>query len=265
MPVLGPAQKPAPTTQFQAQDIVSQALMEIGAIDPSEAPSAPELSLGLLKLNRLIDAWNADRRMIWTVQFLGGPGNPALILVPNLLPHTIGPVNATFTVPQRPVKLLDANVILYNISPPVRSPLRIQDADWWDANRVYSITSSLPTDVYYEPDWPNGLLFIWPVPTTAYQLELEVWTALAQFFTPQDKVSLPPGYFDALVYDLAMSLAPSFQAQISPALIALRNKAMQRITEANTETPHIATQDAGMPKAMNPQPYWNYRLGRSNP
>ena len=43
--------------------------------------------------------------------------------------------------------------------------------DAWNVNneRVPTLTGTIPTDLYYEPDWPNGSCFLWPVPTIAWE------------------------------------------------------------------------------------------------
>jgi len=253
-PPSGPT-APGGSTSFTANDVIKQAMLEIGAIDPNETPSAGELNTGLSKLNRLLDGWDADGRYVYSQEFT------QYTLIPGLQPHTIGPASATFTVAQRPVKILNANIILNNNPQnPVRSPLYLRDDDWWSNKRAYAVAGALPTDLYYSPGWPNGALYLWIVPTVAYPLELETWTLLGQL-QPADKFSLPPGYLDAVVYSLAFALCPSFQTQPSAALVALQQKAVARIFGPNTAAPLIGTRDAGMPNARRQRPYFNWRSG----
>src|SRR5579859_2908705 len=62
----------------------------------------------------------------------------------------------------RPVGISDANIVLNNVNPVVRTPVRVRDKDWWMANSVRTVPSSIPTDLYYDPVFPNGRLNLWP-------------------------------------------------------------------------------------------------------
>lgn len=263
MPVLPPnpnpipAQLPGGTCSFKAIDIITQAMIEIGVLDPNETPTGPEANLVLIKLNRMLDSWNADKRYVYTVQFNQYP------IVPNLQPHTIGPASgATFQVNQRPVKLESCQLILNNVTPEIRYPMNVRDSVWWSQKSAFAVSGSLPTDVYYEPDWPNGSLFLWPVPTTNYLLELTTWTVLGELQLASI-FCMPPGYMDAVVYSLAIALCPSFATQPSPALALLAAKAIERIQSANIKSPRLGTRDAGIPKAEPARPYFNYLTGTS--
>lgn len=262
MPILPPAPGNTPsqlaggTCSMKALDVITQALIEIAVIDPSETLSATEANTGLIKLNRMLDAWNADTRYVYANVFT------QYTLVPNLQPHTIGPSGATFYAQQRPVKIVDANIILNGgvQNQQVRCPMNIRDYDWWANKRAYAVQGTLPTDIYYESDWPNGSMFLWVVPTVNYLLELVTWTILSQLQLTST-FCLPPGYLDAVVYSLAVALAPSYGRPVSPDLRELCRQAVQRIIGPNTAAPTIGTQDAGMPRGGKELPTFNWRSG----
>ena len=252
-PVTPPSQVAGGTCSFFALDIIKQAMQEVNLTALDEPISASDSQLGLAKLNRMIDSWNADGRFLYTVNFTQWP------ITPNLQPHTIGPTG-TWVVNQRPMKLVGAAIILNNVNPPIRYPMNVSDADWWENQRAYAVTGTLPTDVYYEPDWPNGSCFIWPVPITAYPMELETWTILNQVKLT-DKICLPPGYLDAIILSLAVSLQPSFGQPPNALLIAMAQKAIQRIQAPNSAAPRIGTRDQGIPGNAANRAYFNYRSG----
>lgn len=232
-------------------------MQNIGAIDPNEVSTGPEMATGLRDLNMMLDLWCADKRFVYAYQFL------VFTLVPNLQPHTIGPSGATFPVNQRPVQIVNANVLLnYPGNTSVRQRVNVRDAEWWAAKAAYAVVATFPTDVYYEPDWNNGSLYFWPVPNTAYPIELEVWTVLSQL-SLDSSFCMPPGYMAAIVYSLAESLCPSFQKEVSPTLARLAFNARRTIQELNEEAPRIGTRDAGMPRGNPVRPYFNYLTGQS--
>lgn len=230
------------------------AMKEIGVLDPAEQPTGPESGDGLAKLNRMLDAWNADGRYIYASVFTN------YVLTPGLQPHTIGPTG-TFVVPQRPIKILNANIILNAGGPgAVRQPVNIRDEEWWANKRAYAVQGTFPTDLYFSADWPNGSLFLWVVPNTAYPLELQLITILSQLQLT-DAFSLPPGYLDAVVYSLAEALCPSFGQEISPSLEKLKMDAVRRIQSPNLQAPRMETQDWGMPRGEERRASFNYKTG----
>ena len=274
MPVLPPQQQPVPGSltnagasgSFKCLDIIRMAMAEIGAIDPREVPDGQEAITTLYKLNRLIDSWNADQRFVYANKFIYG------LLTPNLQPHLIGPggsanFNQADGINQRPVEIVEANILLNaNAQAPFigQATVRVnvtvhQDkGSWWSKKIAPGIQSVIPTDMYYEPDWPNGSMFLWVVPTVAYPLELLVWTVLQQYGM-DDVVYLPPGYLDGLVYDLAKSIAPSFQMQWTPLLEDLRRTALRRIQGPNLASPTFGTRDSGLPgKTTGTRSDYNY-------
>lgn len=264
-PVLPPAQLPLAgsfpggTTSFKALDIIRMALQELAVLDPNEPLEAGSALQGLAKLNRLLDSWNADGKFIYATNFLIGT------ITPNLQPHLIGPTGTlNFVVPQRPVKIKNANILLNYPGPTtVRVRVEIHDDEWWANKLAPAIKSVIPTDMYYSADWPNGSMFLWVIPTVAYPLELELWTVLAQLQLG-DSFSMPPGYMDAVVFGLAETLAPSFDGDWTATLEKLKNKALQRIHGPNINSPRIGTCDAGIPGKSGNRATYNYLTKQSN-
>jgi hypothetical protein len=222
-----------------ARNIVTDALIEIGVYDPLQPPSAEDSAFVLRKLNRLIDNMNAERQAVYASVF------QAFTLTPALQPHTIGP-SGTVAVAQRPVSVDGAMLVLNNVTPNVDVPIRIRDKEWWLGLSVPALTNSMPTDLYYEPAWPNGKLNFWGVPTTAYGVVLLIRALLSQF-TLATTFYLPPGYQDAITLTLAEEICTPFRKQPTDRLTLSAMRARARIYANNNETPRIETRDAGMP------------------
>lgn len=161
----------------------------------------------------------------------------------------------------RPVKIQNANIILNQTTPFVRCTLNIRDADWWMRQPTPTVTTSLPTDLYYNPAFPYGQLFLWPLQDTAYDLELEVWNQLPDKFYPTLKLSMPQGYQDALTYTLAESCGPAFGRPVSMDLQKLATQARSAIQERNAASPTIKTCDDGIPSTGRGKTYFNWQDG----
>jgi hypothetical protein len=242
-----------------ARDLCLDAMLEIGAIAPGEAMSAGDGVFVLGKLNRLLDNWNADRAAVYASAFT------TYTLVPALSPHTIGPaslidpsLDPTWIMAQRPVEIVSASYILTGGTVPVYQPINVVDNQWWAGQSVPTLSIAYPSDLYYQPDWPAGKLYFWPVPSSDWQVELQtrvLLTALAL----NDTFTLPQGYQDAVTLTLAESIATAYGTQPSPMLRESALKARARIFANNDVTPDLVTRDAGMPGGGGS--YLNWRSG----
>ena len=222
-----------------ARELLTNALLEIGAIAGTETPSDPDAVFALGKLNRLLNRWNATRRAVYAQQFV------TFTLTPALAPHTIGPTG-TFVVTQRPVSIESASLIFTTSTPNGQRPIHIRDAQWWAGLRVPDLSTSMPTDLYYEPSWPNGSLFFWPVPSAASDVVLEYRIVLAALALT-DTFTMPPGYEDAVTLSLAESLLLAFpNADLAPAIVAQASQARADAFGNNSPTPRLATADYGL-------------------
>jgi hypothetical protein len=247
---------PIPVQPITMLDLITNALIEIGAYSMGEPIDSSEAQFCLSKFNRMIDSWNTQRLYAYNRTFQSIP------LQPNHQPHTIGP-GADMNVPQRPVTIEEANIILNNVNPPVRSPVNIRDADWWAYQRVQGVATTLPTDLYYDQSFPIGNMYLWPVPQLNYLLEIWSRVVLSSVSNLPATLYLPPGYEDALTLSLAEILVSPFQAAPSPVLIINAQQARAAIQRTNSKAPKISTMDSGMPSQLGKNiTSFNYKTGQ---
>lgn len=231
-------------------DVVTDALRELGVINAVDPARSEDLALGLLRVNRILDNWTADGRAVYAQSIY------TLTLVPSQQPHTLGPAG-DLVMTKRPDRLVMANLVVAG----VRSPVSVRDAQWWMSLSTPTQTGSEPTDLYYEPAWPLGNVYLYPVPTVANTLEFLAQIDLAGTTVDENTaVSLPPGYLDALVLTLSESLAPSMRVPVQPETARKAMEARGRAFGNNTRIPKLATRDIGMPGGGGG---FNYLTGRS--
>lgn len=240
---------------------ISQLLLE-AFIEIRYGRALDTLEPGLLewarnKLNRMLDKWNADPSSDFDTSFTSY--TPTV----NTSPITIGPNAAVWTATARPDRLLGANVVLNTVTPAVRLPIEIRDEFWWLSNPVQRVGSSVVTDIYYKPSWPNGEVNLWPIPTVAYPIEL-MFEELFGNYQMTDVLWLPFGYRDAITLTLAEEIAPGCGQTASEKLEAKALEARVIVFGNNTATRNIRTRDAGMPGGGRGRSSYNYRTGRSN-
>ena len=222
--------------------VITNALIEAEWLAQGEQPNSDDAAFTLGKLNDLLDEWSAQERYVFAKLFT------LFTLVPNLSPHTIGPGNgATFALPQRPVRIDGCTIVIPNndgtsTDIPINSS---RDADWWNNVRIKSLPSEIPTDLYYEPDVPNGSMFFWPVPNFAYGARVESWQTVSQFASVNDTLVLPPAYRKAITLTVAEELAGPRSAD--PKLARAAEEARSAIWSNNAPSPSMSTAQAGMP------------------
>lgn len=222
-------------------DICTHAMQEIGELGANESLDAADAQVVLNKLHRLLNNWNAERAAVYAAAFA------TYTLVPSLQPHTIGPDSATWAATLRPVSIDSASLILSGSSPSNYTPIAIHNAQWWGAQTVPGLTSTYPTDLYYQTDWPNGSIYFWPIPQAAYQVELQLRVLLNDTLTLEDEFTLPQGYEDAITLTLAESLCGRLFGQpLTPDLQQAARVARARVFNNNDQPPVLATLDFGM-------------------
>lgn len=244
-----------------ARDLVTKVFLELNAFAPGDPIPEDDAQYALDETNALLDEWAARKAYAYNVTF------SVFTLVPNLAPHTIGPNNATFNVPQRPTRLESAAIILNNQTPNVDQPLNLRDDAWWADERVKNLTTNLPTDLYYSPDFPNGSLNFWPVPNFAYGVRLELWGILSQIASLQATFSMPPAYLNAIKYSVAERIANPYGAQAvemvsSQTFQKKLSQALKAVQINNQTSPRVASADYGMRGQKGNRPTFNYYSGQ---
>lgn len=236
------------------RDLITECFEELTILAAGQPLSAADADFGLKKLTRLLDNWNAERPCVYAERAT------TYTLVPDLQPHTIGPAasSPTFTVTQRPVSIEAANLVLTDTTPNVFQSINLRDWQWFSQLGVPGLSTSIPTDLYYAPEWPLGRLYLWPVPDAAYGIQLVTRIVLADLAL-DDTVSFPPGYRDAITLTLGEMIAPTYPAATPDPVGAA--KARARIMANNDVLPTLATVDSGMPGQQNRGIYFSWRTG----
>lgn len=242
-------------------DFIRLALMEIRVARAGNVINPNDNADALLILNEYLDRLNATERALYDTT------QTTFTLTSGLQPHTIGVTanSPTLTVSvARPARILSANIVL---SGNIRAPqggLTLINRQQWDAiaagaaaGQSVTITSSIPLYLFYDAGWPNGSIYLWPVPT-ANKLELRFETLLANLALT-DTFTLPPGYQQALRLTLAELLAPAFGQTVSPETRRAALEARQAVWGNNDLIPD-AVPDGGVPLGGF-RGGWNYKTG----
>lgn len=206
-------------------DIIDRAGRLLALTNSGETFSTQEYSYGLSALNSLIDSWAIDNLLVYATQ------DQQVSLVQGQASYTVGP-SGTALVTARPIDV-------------VRFYARASNYDYYVkkvGNEEYATlvsktsSSDFPTHAFYDPTYPNGTIYIYPVPvSSANYLRFVTWVQLTQFTATTDALALPPGYLEALTTNLAVVLAPEYETEPSPALKMMAAKALRLIRRMNTK------------------------------
>ena len=194
------------TNQETAEDMIESSMRLIGAIGRGQTAADQEHEEGLKVLNRLLDSWNQRRELIYEVS-----RNEAT-LTANQNPHTIGLAvgggsDGDIAV-VRPQMIEEASIIPdgSNFELPVNVLTRAE----YRAIPNKELSAPYPTELWYEREWPLGKIWLYPEPSGAAELVFYVWKQLPSGMELDDRFSVPPGYRQAIRYNLAVELAPEY-------------------------------------------------------
>jgi hypothetical protein len=176
----------------------------IEAVESGEAPTTDEQTDALAVLNQLLDSWSIQGLAVYRREFS---------------PYVTAASQASYVIGAgeewdgaRPTAIAEAYVTIdgYDYG------LRVLTDSEYASEPNKTLESSVPESIYYDPAYPDGRVYVVPVPDTALTITLvhdEAFTALASVST---SLSFPPGYERALRYALAVELAPEFGKTPSP-------------------------------------------------
>ena len=121
--------------------------------------------------------------------------------------------------------------------------------------------SSIPFALYYEPEFPNGKIFLYPEPDDAsHDLVIYVRNVLTSVSSLATTISFPPGYARALRYNLAIDLANEYGAEPRRSVYDIAESSLLAIQNVNTPYADVEFESAlqGRGKGV-----YDYRTGEA--
>lgn len=183
--------------------IITEAFRKIGALGDGETIDSTRLDIGAGILNPMVKALSAHGLNIWTLDKITIPlsywrGSPSIV---------IGPTG-DFIIPYKPLKLHEAVRIDGESVVPF---ILLSNKDY--VNQTNKFGQGVPTMVYYQPFSTFGVLSLWQVPDSYWSektIECTFQRQFADFNSGTDEPDFPPEWHEALIYQLAIRLAPNY-------------------------------------------------------
>ena len=210
-----------------AAEILNSALRKIGEFQAGETTASEISTVGRALLNTMLDGWAVERLSVYQISQLSNTWPAATVS------RTIGATgNFTNT---RPVKV-DSAFFLDSASN--KYPLIIlYSREQYDGFVTPSTASTYPEYLFYDPSYPNGTIYLYPVPSGAVTLKLNVWQTLQSFAGLATDLALPPGYQRAIEFNLAVEWAHEFGREVPRAVAAIAVQSKAAIKSINLPEP----------------------------
>lgn len=230
-----------------AIDAITSALRTINVTASGEVPSNEEANDALAVFNQMLDAWNAEELCIFTTRI------DDFNLVAGTQAYTLG-TGGTFNM-ARPARIDGMSVLRQNSPSVVELPIAVYTTmEWQEKLPVKTVSGTFPLLCYDDGAFPLRNLQFWPVPTDADKVRLYTWQPLSVLASLTTAFVYPPGYAEAIHYNLAARLALEFRTPLDPVLLAAAQQSLARIKTMNVVIDSLKS-DLQRPG----QAGWNYK------
>lgn len=244
---------------MNARDLVTSALKTIGVISTGETPSSSEAEDGLSVLNMMIESWSNDNLALFNLK------REVFELLPGKGDYTIGigaefntsrpmevqaaaygnliktPIYEDVEVPGVPTEedpdpepTIEQQLVGYSLASDFEIPMEILPFQKWAGTTLKQTTSTIPTELYVHGDAPFEKLTLWPVPSVECGLVLYSRKQLTGFEDLDTEADFPPGYSEAIKYNLAMRLAPEYGREPSAYITKFAIDSLAKIKRKNS-------------------------------
>lgn len=189
--------------ELTRDQLITSALKKIGALAKGQSPDAEDLADGTLALNAILAKLQTIGMPLWA------RNDYVFSLTDNVAVYQIG-VGRTLNTPF-PLKIQQA--LLTDINSETNIEMEIRAI--YDYNRFSPDQSSgQPVQLYYQPLNGYGIITVWPTPDAAAaaqkQIQIVYQRPFEDFVSATDTPDFPKEYTQAIIYELALALAPQY-------------------------------------------------------
>jgi hypothetical protein len=241
-----------------ANDLIRRAMRSLQALGGTEQPTASEANDALEAFNSLLDSWTAGEGLT-AYEVL----EQSFVLVPGQQSYTIGPGGNVNVV--RPTDIIEAYIQDGGAN---NFLLNIRTRDRWNiiGNRGPTVTSQIPTDLFYDPQFPLGIINFFPTPNISYTCFFDSQLQQVTFASLATNLSMPPGYERAFVFNLAVEIAAMFGIPIPPMAPGQKNVTeIARESLANAKRRNIKEVIVDVDPSIVSRSYATYNIYQDRP
>lgn len=200
-----------------ARDIIQDAFQRIGVYAAGETMSDADAERGLVVLNDMLDSWSNEELFCYANL------EQSLVLQPGVQTYTLGPGGTGLQF--RPLSIRNGPGAAY-IQDQTGSIYYVEvvTQDVWNQIGYRLSNSNLPDTIFYDPQFPLGILNVFPIPSIGYTLSFDSFLQLSDFATLSTQMVFPSGYKKALQTCLGLELWSEYKPDgAEPTQILLKN------------------------------------------
>ena len=199
-----------------ALTIIQDAFELIKIYAPGQQANAADSARALSCLNEMLEQWSNQPYACYANK------EQSFSLVPGQQTYTIGLSGGANIAATRPISILSGRGAAYLVDANQnRYPVDVIEQDVWNSIGRLNNTSQLPDTLFYNPQFPLGILNVFPLPLIAYTMYFDARLQLVNLSNLNTAFSLPPGYRAAVKNNLAVMLWPYYK-QSDPPVIVVR-------------------------------------------
>jgi hypothetical protein len=193
-------------------DVITAALGDLAVLEEGEVPNAAQSEQALAALNAWLDEQKLAPGSMFTVTrtlltLAASDGSYDVGL-------TAGAGNLIIDRPANMAAIDRVNLVDTTPDPDLETPLHRQTEAEYQQTSQKALTSSYPSDWYYNPTYPLGTLILWPAPTlSTLKVAFYARAAVSEF--------------------AALELAPAYSKQPNALLLMQQSKAEAAVKRAN--------------------------------
>ena len=237
-----------------ALDVITYAARGLGYLGRTDTLSAADGNDGLFAFNAMLDSMAGEELFSYATNTQSFP------LVIGQSAYTIGAggnINTTRPIDVPSAYLRDANSLDY--------PIQVIPQDQWDAIGQKTITSQIPDTLFYDSQYPLGIINIFPVPLLNYTVFFESIIQQTQFSNLSQTLVTPPGYLLMYIQNLQLQMI----SMGFPNLLADKEYAMlienASKSKANVKRMNIKEVIANYDPAIVSRSYATYNIYSDSP
>lgn len=215
-----------------ALELIESSAIKLGAKATGEALTADEANDSLSILNSMLEAMGIDEMMVYQIK------QDTYTWTAGQASRTIGPSGNLNGV--RPVKIDSAFFRENGIDYPVNI---LQLREEYDSIPYKTDVTNYPTDLFYDPAYPLGVIYAYPVPTSNIAIYINYWQPLQSFASLTTDLAMPPGYRWMIENNLAVALESVFSVPVPASVVKAAVDSMAAIKRVN-HRPIMSRNDA---------------------
>jgi hypothetical protein len=211
-----------------ARALITRSLGLGHIIDSGETPTAAEMADSLDALNDMLDSFSIPGLYLYAQK------EEELSWPASTQSRTIGASGNFDTT--RPTEISESTFIRIFTNQDYRLKM-LKNRAAYSGIVLKGSSSDIPEYLYYEPSYPLGTLFIWPVPSSTLAVFLHSPEQLSQLATLDTEVDVPVGYREMIAYNLAIRLAALFGVAVPPEVATIARGSANSVKRLNVKEP----------------------------